>query len=408
MAWHIPPPSARDLLPPLLACLPTAFAASRPPPALLPLLSPILRQRVSLLSSTASSDASWLPLLNWDSGRAAKLSGLAEAVQIEPHPVSGEIELPDVLPARYRRLDSETLQAGLAVPEYSIFPIYLWCHSDPQSADSWLLAELRALEDAEDGKQWFDSILEASENPGSRANGPNTTNGPHRPPPIDLIKEEHDTVDDDDDDDDYWAAYDRTPGRSPAKGSPASGPATRRNASIVSSSSAGLQPPSTSELEYFARYATEVQPAMDPHDPDEAAAAAAAGVPNSIHAPRDDSKPATANPLPLTPPDDAGGNDNIPGERQGGTNADEGDQREAARVSSPAPSSPDARSPGGVAYLERVASRQQAAEFGIKQHIATDIKSLYRLARAAGIERAEFERCVRVELELLGLMDLDE
>ena len=35
------------------------------------------------------------------------------------------------------------------------------------------------------------------------------------------------------------------------------------------------------------------------------------------------------------------------------------------------------------------------------------MKSLYRLARVAGIEKEEFERLVRTELECLGLMDDD-
>src|ERR1700722_5722616 len=103
MVMYIPPPAPRDLLPPLLACLPTAFASSRPPPALLPLLSPILRQRVQLLSCE-----SWLPLLCWDAHAASKLPGIIENIQLEPPPVSGEVELRDVETIQYRRLDPET------------------------------------------------------------------------------------------------------------------------------------------------------------------------------------------------------------------------------------------------------------------------------------------------------------
>jgi hypothetical protein len=44
---------------------------------------------------------------------------------------------------------------------------------------------------------------------------------------------------------------------------------------------------------------------------------------------------------------------------------------------------------------------------GIKQHISTDIKSLYRLAKSGGIERAEFERIVKTELDMLAMMDLE-
>ena len=45
---------------------------------------------------------------------------------------------------------------------------------------------------------------------------------------------------------------------------------------------------------------------------------------------------------------------------------------------------------------------------GIKQHISTDIKSLYRLARSAGIDREEFERIVKTELDVIGFMDNDD
>ena len=46
------------------------------------------------------------------------------------------------------------------------------------------------------------------------------------------------------------------------------------------------------------------------------------------------------------------------------------------------------------------------AEAGIKRHIGMEIKSLFRLAQGVGIERREFERMVKTELELLGLVEL--
>ncbi|KAI7012833.1 hypothetical protein KC355_g5283, partial [Hortaea werneckii] len=81
---HLPPqPDSRGLLPPLLACLPTAFLAPRPPPALLPLLAPVLRQKLNYISS---GNDGWLPLLSWDKERAAKLPATVERIQVEPHP----------------------------------------------------------------------------------------------------------------------------------------------------------------------------------------------------------------------------------------------------------------------------------------------------------------------------------
>ena len=61
-----------------------------------------------------------------------------------------------------------------------------------------------------------------------------------------------------------------------------------------------------------------------------------------------------------------------------------------------------------VERLEKNARSASSAEFGIKQHISTDIKSLYRLARPAGIDRDEFERIVKTELDVLGFMDKED
>ena len=55
-----------------------------------------------------------------------------------------------------------------------------------------------------------------------------------------------------------------------------------------------------------------------------------------------------------------------------------------------------------------IESGNDRAQFGIKQHISTDIKSLFRLAKSAGMDRGEFERIVRTELEVLGLMEEGE
>ncbi len=42
----------------------------------------------------------------------------------------------------------------------------------------------------------------------------------------------------------------------------------------------------------------------------------------------------------------------------------------------------------------------------MKQHISTEIKSLFRLAQGCGIEREEFSRVVRTELQVLGVLEL--
>lgn len=202
-------------------------------------------------------------MLCWDRQRAAKLPQIVEGIQLEPHPVSGEFELDDVENVRYRRLDRETLHARFELEQFGLLTLYLWCVNDEAGGgDGWRLAEMRALEDVEDGTEWFGSISEANERAGGgHVNGVNGTVGRRVSASVG-----EGNAGEEDDDDAYWAAYDRTPGRTPAKRSPA--PNTGRQSSI--------QLPTTSELEYFARYAAEVQPAMDGHDPDEEEAAATA------------------------------------------------------------------------------------------------------------------------------------
>jgi hypothetical protein len=48
------------------------------------------------------------------------------------------------------------------------------------------------------------------------------------------------------------------------------------------------------------------------------------------------------------------------------------------------------------------------AQRGIKMHISTDIKSLFRLAKSSGMDRAEFEEIIRRELDVLSLLEQDE
>lgn len=52
-----------------------------------------------------------------------------------------------------------------------------------------------------------------------------------------------------------------------------------------------------------------------------------------------------------------------------------------------------------------MAEKRDQGEFGVKQHVSRSVKSLYMLARASGIDRQEFERLVRTELDMLGLME---
>lgn len=401
MVQFIPPPEPRTLLPPLLACLPTAFASSRPAPALLPLLSPILRQRVQLLSITNGPTESWLPLLSWDKERASKLPKIVEELELEPHPSSGEIEFDDVKNIRYRRRDEETLEARLELEEFKLLPVYLWCMTDEASGGpGWRLAELRALEDMDDGTEWFDSMDEANEASkeayirDALRQDTLTPNG-HiaRSAPNHQAHEQED-----DEDDDYWNAYDRTPGRTPART-----PVKRSPAPPGSNA----QIPSEAELEYFARYAMEVQPALDAHDPEEET-----GEPvestlngNSLVSRREPQ----AEPLESSNLGPAGYDSSLPPPHVSVNGQDSPfEQLTSSEINHPRPDSAASSLSGSIERMEQAAEVHSQAEIGIKQHISTDIKSLYRLARSAGIQREEFERIVKTELNMLSMMELDE
>lgn len=401
-----PPPDSRELLPPLLACLPTAFVSPQPPPALLPLLSPLLRQRLSFLSSNDRSRSDgWLSLLSWDAERAAKLGPIVERIDLEPHPVSGEVEMDEVRPAKYRRLDEETLQARLDVEQFELLPIYVWCETDEHggTGPGWKLAEVRSLEDLEDGTQWYDGVSQAND-AAQRSRSlsvPQTSRGgSSQLEPVESMTSQEN---DEGEDDDYWASYDRTPGRTPAqKRSPAPNANT--------SSQAGNRQRTQSELDYYARYGHEVQPAMDSHDPDEEHPEAGESTLNgdSLLQSRQPQQPQQSqqSARPISRPN---GTSMFPADTPNLTLAPPTNDLEAPRAISP--TSSHGSSVERLEERARLMSEQEApdrAQIAIQQHISTDIKSLFRLARSTGMEREDFERIVKTELECLSFMEQDE
>lgn len=376
MVELINPPETRSLLPPLLACLPLAFVSPRAPPALLPLLSPILRQRVNVLSSlSTSSTDSWLQLLCWDSSKAERLQRIIDGATFEPHPVSGEIELPDELPVTYKRIDDETLQAQVPLPDYSITVLFLWCPTDEEGGGpGWRVAELLPREGpADEENAWASSIEEAD----SLAKGKLTTDVSSVPeqekPKVNGHEEE-------DDDDDYWAQYDSTPGRTPGVKTPA-----------PAGGSSTLGPSGLSEQTYFSQYG-DVQPAMDSHDPTEEQPEVG---PSSLNGDMLAS---------LLRRQIDGADENEP-RTNGYVAADIPTDKAAQALNHPRPSSVSSGS--SVARLEKEAENRSTCEVGVKQHIGTSIKSLFRLAKATGMPRAEFQALVSTELELLNISDDD-
>ncbi|KAK5174155.1 uncharacterized protein LTR77_001235 [Saxophila tyrrhenica] len=389
-----PPPNSRDLLPPLLACLPTAFVSPRPPPALLPLLSPLLRQRVNFLAGNAPRSDGWLPLLSWDAERAEKLPPVIERMQLEPHPVSGEVELDDTRPAKYRRLDEETLQSRIEVEQFELLPIFVWCETDEHGGTGagWKLSELQSLEDLDDDTEWFDTILEATDAASARA-------APQVRQDSGQNQQEPSQPKDAEEDDDYWASYDRTPSRTPAP-QQAAAPAAPPTAQAA----AGRQR-TQSELDYYARYGAEVQPAMDAYDPDE-------------EHPELGESSLNGSALPHSQSQQTDGRTSRPN----GTSLFPASSPPEQRVSAPEPISPISSSTSSIERLETKAAEMSElssqrgsvsrgsdrAQMAVKQHISTDIKSLFRLAKSSGMERKEFERIVKTELDCLSMMEQDE
>lgn len=378
MVELINPPNPRSLLPPLLACLPTAFVSPRPPPALLPLLSPILRQRVQILSDVSTSATeSWLRLLCWDAAKAERLQSIVDGASFEPHPVSGEIELPDEIPVTYKRIDDETLRAQILLPEYNLAVIYLWCPTDEQGGGrGWRVAELLPRErPLEDESTWASSIGEANDQAKEKVFANVLDNDQEG-----KIKENTTQRQEEEDDDDYWAQYDATPGRTPNVKTPA-----------PPLGSSSLRPSGLSEATYFQQYG-DVQPAMDNHDPGEEQTEVG---PSSLNGDM------LANLLRRQ----VNGMDSEPA-RSNGYAPGHAPSDEVARIlSHPRPASASSHSSDAVAKLEQEAETQSTYEVGVKQHIGTSIKSLFRLAKATGISLTEFQSLVQTELELLNLTD---
>ncbi|TKA83541.1 hypothetical protein B0A55_00484 [Friedmanniomyces simplex] len=384
----------------------------------MPTLSPILRQRVAFMSTNNErTEHGWLPLLQWDPARAAKLPDVVERIQLEPHPVSGELELDDVRPAKYRRLDDETLHAQLEVEQFELLPVFVWCENDEhgQTGPGWKLAELRTLEDSDDGAEWFDTILGANDATHTHSiavpqNG-NHTNGHHA---YAMPADEDEEVEDDGS---YWAAYDRTPG--------ARTPAAKRSPAPPNNHTSNNRQRTQSELEYFDRYG-DVQPAMDGHDPDEE-------MPDNIRGESTLNGQAlnshSQQPQRSLHPLDTDPKTNQPHDSAIATALTQS-LSGADALSMPRPISPASSTHSSVDLLEEKAAAMSNAEtsngktpsdrdrgrdagddraqLGIKQHISTDIKSLFRLARSVGMERREFEEVVRRELGVLGMFERDD
>lgn len=395
MASRITAPDLAQLLTPILPALPAAAISTHPAIGVLPLLSPILRQRVNILSS--SSTEPWLRLLCYDTTKAAKLVEVANSGSLEPHPVSGEVEVDWGYDSeiRYRRIDQETLQALVVLASLGLAFQLVYCVGDQEGGgDGWRVGEVTVAESPSPFSQFggVSSISEADRQfEDSRVKKvAQQTNGNS----LHVHGVGHDG-DDEDEDDDYWARYDATPSRTPAQ---KQSPAPR---SIPPTSLNGDYRAASAEDAYFAQY-DNVQPAMDNHDPDEEAQQAQIAPPLGL------GRIGTQDPTQTAELNETQGTWALAEleKTDSSPSRENGDEDRHAALLHPRPSS-SASSKGSdtVAKLEETAGRQEKNEFGVKQHVSRSIRSLYFLAQSSGIDREEFERMVHTELDILGMVE---
>ncbi|QUC18363.1 uncharacterized protein UV8b_02604 [Ustilaginoidea virens] len=403
MAAVIVPPDQAGLLGPILPALPAAAASTQPATQVLPLLSPILRQRVQILSS--SSTEPWLRLLCYDASKSSQLADVARGPALEPHPVSGEVEVDWGYDAetRYRRLDKETLQALVALPHLGLAFRLVYCINDSDrggdgdgdgdgGGGGWRIGEVTVTDEPSPFSTFggASTIAEAERqyrhSQGSRDALP--VNGGSA---AKSVRQEEE------DDNDYWARYDATPARTPAQSrSPAAGTNGNTSATLLQTLDS-FKSTSADDDGYFAQY-DNVQPAMDNHDPDEEAHAAPfmppLGLCQNAASPRATAAAAAAAVASAT-------NHSL---QAGGIYPGMSNTDMALEHPRPHSSASSSRS-NTVARLEETAGKQEQNEFGVKQHVSRSIRSLYMLSKASGIDRDEFERLVQTELQLLGMMD---
>ncbi len=306
---------------------------------------------------------------------------VSESDAFELHPVSGEIDFGDVQDISYRRLDEETLQARVRVIDLGLIIIYLWCEGDQEGGgNGWRVSEVKPVEGDTElaARDWCPTIAEADEKAKEEMMEEAIRQGEdhsalHGMNKSDTAVEEEQ---EEDDDDDYWAQYDKTP-------------ATQE--SLSSPSNPNKHNGTTSDAEYFDRYA-QVQPAMDNNDPSEDRGAIGESTLNgdimasSMHRASEPGNAASQDTYALR-------------NGSGPAIADQG-------ISHPTASPP--AGPAAVSRLEESAEFQSTAEVAVKHHISTSIKSLFRLCRSSGMERSDFDRMVRIELETLGMLEEDD
>lgn len=344
-----------------------------------------------MLAGTSSHSDSWLGLLSWESSEAERLVNIVKGNPFELHPVSGEFDFGDVQKLLYRRLDEETLLARVAIPDLGLMIVYLWCEGGHEGIGTdWRVSELKPIESFSEctSNGWSPSIPEAEAKWREKV----VINGQSEVSSIPTIQEPQSTETGaiEDDEDAYWARYDFTPKRSP--GPKPSGINQTAPANLTTDSSrAGL---TTSDDEHYARY-EKVQPEMENDDPSQDRKVLGESSLNGN---------ALVPSIDQIPPSPPYGNLRLSFRHT----MSGSDSKPEDSMINHSPASSTSRASPTVARLEESAETISHGEMAIRQHVSTTIKSMFRLSRAVGMDRLEFDELVRTELDTLGLLEEDD
>ncbi|KAI5299030.1 hypothetical protein KEM56_003573 [Ascosphaera pollenicola] len=411
MSPQIPEPDPVHLIPPFLACLPTSLVSPRPPPPLLPLLSPILKQKVDVFTTLSSSSPDpWIKYLCWGESNAAALQRIIEESTFEPHPVSGEIEVPEHLSVCYRKVDEETLRARLSLsPDYNLAIIYVWCTGIAEDGGAaWKVTELLPGDcpQATSGT-WSSSIQQAFAEYEKSREVPQETKSQLKPSSQVVhgtaaqnnghLVEGGPKEEEEDDDDDYWAMYDNNGSETPPQPAPDS-TARKEIAGLADSG-------------YYDQY-DNVQPALDVDDPsinrnDLGESSLNGDLLASMlkqHAElfkrEEEEKEEEEKGKETAPQQTEPANEQqrvlFPHTKTPKTKADE----DTSRINHPRPSiSSNGSSSSAISKLEETAETHWAAENAVKQHVSISIRSLFRLAKSTGMSTPEFKTFINEEME---------
>ncbi|KAF3195271.1 hypothetical protein TWF225_003679 [Orbilia oligospora] len=440
MVASIPPPTLSSLLPAFLAQLPASFASPKPPPSLPPLLTPLTRSRLTHLSFNLTTENSWLSLLTWSSTPSDGQT-LQEHLASQDYYFLHQPPSPNTFVNKgYRRLDSETLQCLVSVPELEVVVLYQFVADDLISEEgeignAWKVHDVRLADDEEEaflraGGFW--SSIDAAEEEfrtvpkyGGYSYGNNDSNNNLYQP------QKQEAVDDEDSDDDYWGRYDDEETESVA-GDEEPRPAVtnhhhhqqlqqqqpQSHVQIAASLLARRvlqgqteerqqeEEEDKEEEEYYARYAN-VEPVLDNPTP--------TTVPQTTGTEGIDrrdsistnltsasttfdaqtmSTPLTAFTHPST---------KVSPVIQATTLANHPTVTSSHSHSNPKPEIATAKRV--VAGLESAAEVHTQNEVAIQQHVSTSVKSLYRLWKAGGMDCEEFGRFLEREVEVLKVVE---